>query len=163
MQTAKLTGPAEAAQFILAGNATVTLRSMKTNLRFTYQIRQPKPKDDGRPTDTVRFVGLLSGPANETDYAYLGVLTLGPSGWSFRRTAKSRISEDAPGHVAFAFFAKSLFAAQPSLHPMMEVWHEGRCGRCGRKLTVPESIANGIGPECAAKVGFAGAFAVDDR
>ena len=27
-------------------------------------------------------------------------------------------------------------------------WHEGRCGRCGRKLTVPESIEAGYGPEC---------------
>src|ERR1019366_4832357 len=30
----------------------------------------------------------------------------------------------------------------------LEVWHEGKCGRCGRKLTVPESIERGIGPEC---------------
>jgi len=30
----------------------------------------------------------------------------------------------------------------------LEIWHEGRCGRCNRKLTVPASIALGIGPEC---------------
>ena len=35
---------------------------------------------------------------------------------------------------------------------MLEVWHEGRCGRCNRALTVPESIASGIGPECAKHV-----------
>jgi len=28
------------------------------------------------------------------------------------------------------------------------VFHEGACGRCGRTLTVPESIASGFGPEC---------------
>lgn len=28
---------------------------------------------------------------------------------------------------------------------------EGACGRCGRKLTVPGSIASGIGPTCAEK------------
>lgn len=28
----------------------------------------------------------------------------------------------------------------------------GRCGRCGRRLTDPESIRRGIGPECAALV-----------
>jgi hypothetical protein len=33
----------------------------------------------------------------------------------------------------------------------LEVWHEGRCGRCGRRLTVPESIESGLGPECATK------------
>lgn len=31
----------------------------------------------------------------------------------------------------------------------VEVWHEGSCGRCGRKLTVPSSIETGLGPECA--------------
>jgi hypothetical protein len=34
------------------------------------------------------------------------------------------------------------------------VWHEGRCGRCGRKLTVPESIESGFGPECASILGL---------
>lgn len=30
----------------------------------------------------------------------------------------------------------------------------GRCGRCNRDLTDPESIASGIGPICAEKVGW---------
>jgi hypothetical protein len=33
----------------------------------------------------------------------------------------------------------------------LEVWHQGSCGKCGRPLTVPESIASGIGPVCASK------------
>jgi hypothetical protein len=33
------------------------------------------------------------------------------------------------------------------------IWHEGRCGRCGRRLTVPESIESGYGPECIGKIG----------
>lgn len=36
----------------------------------------------------------------------------------------------------------------------IEVWHEGRCGRCARRLTVPESILIGIGPECAEIMGL---------
>ena len=34
-----------------------------------------------------------------------------------------------------------------------EFRHEGRCGRCGRALTVPESIDTGFGPHCAAEMG----------
>jgi hypothetical protein len=30
----------------------------------------------------------------------------------------------------------------------IEIWHEGKCGKCGRQLTVPSSIETGIGPEC---------------
>ena len=33
----------------------------------------------------------------------------------------------------------------------VQVWHEGRCGKCGRKLTVPESLTSGLGPECAGR------------
>lgn len=31
------------------------------------------------------------------------------------------------------------------------ILHAGRCGRCGRLLTTPESIEAGIGPECQKK------------
>jgi hypothetical protein len=34
------------------------------------------------------------------------------------------------------------------LQDFVEVWHEGTCGKCGRALTVPSSIENGLGPEC---------------
>lgn len=33
----------------------------------------------------------------------------------------------------------------------VQLWHEGRCGRCGRTLTDPESCARGLGPICAGK------------
>ena len=33
----------------------------------------------------------------------------------------------------------------------VEVWHEGRCCRCARRLTVPESIILGLGPACATR------------
>jgi hypothetical protein len=41
---------------------------------------------------------------------------------------------------AFDFFFRS-----SSIHPELVVRHEARCGRT---LTVPESIERGIGPEC---------------
>jgi hypothetical protein len=38
---------------------------------------------------------------------------------------------------------------------LLEVWHEGRCAKCGLKLTVPQSIMTGFGPTCAKKLGIA--------
>ena len=35
-----------------------------------------------------------------------------------------------------------------TLPEFVEVWHEGCCGKCGKRLTVPSSIENGLGPEC---------------
>ena len=34
----------------------------------------------------------------------------------------------------------------------VEYRFEGKCRKCNRKLTNPDSIDNGIGPECAKKV-----------
>jgi len=41
---------------------------------------------------------------------------------------------------------------QPLIDKGFALHHEGKCGRCGRKLTVPLSIETGIGPECASKM-----------
>ena len=41
--------------------------------------------------------------------------------------------------------------ARAVLPANVTVWHEGKCGACGRKLTVPDSIKSGIGPVCAAR------------
>lgn len=119
------------AGYILAGHATFTIRNPQTGTRFTYTVKKP----DVRP---FYFVGLLSGPDNTADYEYLGVVDHGV----FRLTAKSHVSATAPSAQAFEWLSRHWEDDR------VEVWHEGRCGRCGRRLTVPESIESGIGPVC---------------
>ena len=133
---------ASARQFILGGNARVTFVSRKTGQRFTYRIRA---SEDGQ----VHFVSLLNGPDNETAYAYFGYIRRGVY---FHGGAKARVGRDAPSSRAFDWVYKLL--AQDRLSDDLEVWHEGRCGRCGRTLTVPESIRTGFGPECAGRMGL---------
>lgn len=125
--------------FALAGNATLTIRSEKTDARFTYRIQACKDQT----AKGLSFVSLLSGPDNEGDYSYLGTIRDG----RFFHGKKSRVSAVAPSVVGFAYFMGHLAIDQTP--PRLECWHEGRCGRCGRKLTVPESVERGIGPECA--------------
>lgn len=127
-------------KFALAGNATFTVTSKATGRRFTFKVRQPSP-------ETPHFVKVLTGPDNEGDYTFLGTIF---NGQNFVHSRKSSIAPDADSAKAFAWFwrnAASLPADKVSVH------HEGRCCRCGRKLTVPESIESGIGPECAGKAG----------
>lgn len=133
---------ADAAIYATAGNATLTLSSRRTGARFTYRVRLP---DDG--DGSFRFVSLLTGPDNTADYAYLGLLR----GDALVRTRRSRIGEDAPSFRAFAYFARHVIG-RGVLPPELEVRHEGRCGRCARPLTVPESIDRGLGPECAGRM-----------
>ena len=66
-------------------------------------------------------------------------------------TKKSVYKKDSGPMAALNFLFKQ--AARPAFPPNFVVRHDGRCGRCGRQLTVPSSIDKGIGPECATKMG----------
>jgi len=139
----------DARTFILGGNATVTLASERTGARFTYAVKAPtKPTENGglvidHSNDAPRFVKVLTGSDNEADYQFLG--TIFPDG-RFVHGRKSRIGLGAPSAKAFAWSWQHLNVGR--VPEGLQVWHEGRCGRCGRKLTVPSSIASGFGPEC---------------
>lgn len=154
MTAAPFTTAAEARNFMNAGNSTVTLASKTTGDRITYKIQAPhKPGNEGtnaaRDTASqMRFVKVLTGSDNENSYSYLGYIRRGVF---FHGGAKTRIGRDAKSSYVFE---KSWKALQQDVMPgNLEVWHEGRCARCARKLTVPSSIASGFGPECAQYAG----------
>lgn len=155
MERAPFTTAEQSRQFMNAGNATVTLRSKTTDTRFTYRIQAPHfPGNEGTNSardvnNDMRFVKVLTGADNENSYSYLGFIRRGVF---FHGGTKSRVGRDAPSAKAFAWAWKML--AQDVLPDTLEIWHEGRCGRCQRKLTVPSSIASGFGPECSGRVGF---------
>jgi hypothetical protein len=142
----KFTSLEDARAFALAGNAILTLQSLKTGLHFTYKVRQAKDKQTGQPQPELYFVSLLSNgsPDDESSFGYLGMIR----GGQFSLTRASRATDGAASVKAFRFFWEST-----QLHEALVVRHEGRCGRCGRTLTVPESIDRGIGPDCAEQMG----------
>jgi Family of unknown function (DUF6011) len=148
--------PQDVRTFVLGGNALFTIESTATGTRFTFKVVASTDESAAdmqanvdwgtrRKTRGVFFVSLLRGPDNESDYQYLGIIPKDDP-MSFRLTAKSRAGEDAPSVKAFKWFWRQV--SQGRLPALVQVWHEGRCGRCGRTLTVPESIASGFGPEC---------------
>lgn len=139
----QLTTASQAAEFCMAGQALFTLVSKRTGTRFTYKLDRRENLQGGK---VLTFAGLLSGPDNNSDYTYLGVV----DNRGIRRTKASRITSDAPSMVAINWFLSNI--ARGRLPDTVEVWHEGRCGRCGRRLTVPESIERGIGPHCATRL-----------
>ena len=138
------TSPSDIKTYALAGHATVTLTSQKTQARYTFKINRCKDRETGEVKD-LWFVSLLSGPDNESDYQYVGCIN-----GTFKLTSKSRFKQDSTPVRAFSYFWQNVDAGR--MPPSMEIRHEGTCGRCGRALTVPESIDRGIGPECAKHV-----------
>lgn len=126
--------------YALAGSAILTVHNPHTGGRFTFRIRvsEPSPKYP----NPVHFVDVLSGPNNEADYTYIGFV-----GERGRFIPSRKVSIDAPSVKAFSWFWTHVADPSP-----VEVFHEGRCGKCGRTLTTPESIETGLGPVCSARL-----------
>lgn len=129
--------------YILGGNAVVTLVSKRSGDRFTYRVQQAQPREG--QAQSPYFVAVLIGPDNRHDYRFLG--TIFPDG-NYRHGKKSQIPEEAPSAKAWAWTWVHLDTDQ------VEVWHEGTCSRCGRALTDPASIERGLGPICAERTGY---------
>jgi hypothetical protein len=139
---------AAASAYAMAGHATITLESRRTGKHFTFKINRAK-NDDGSPASRW-FVGVLSGPDNDSDYSYIGLIETRLNGCLFRQTAKAKFKADAPCVRGFAYFWTHV--ERGHIPSDLIVRHNGHCGRCGRTLTVPSSIEAGIGPECSKKM-----------
>ncbi len=134
---------ADPRRFITAGKATFTLAGVQA--RYTYRVNRSDPGPDNR---TVLFVSLLTGPDNTSDYTYLGLLD--EQTGAIRLTRKSRYTDQTQPVVALRWVCARLWRGI-SIDPA-RIYHEGRCARCGRALTVPASIESGFGPECLARM-----------
>jgi hypothetical protein len=120
--------------FVLGGCATFTLVGQHS--RFTYRVERA-PKAHGK-----FWVHVLRGPDTSRDFCFMGQITTD----GFRVAFNGPIKADAPSARAFAWFWRHVESTD------VELLHAGTCGRCGRMLTTPESIATGLGPVCAARV-----------
>lgn len=134
--------------FILAGKAVFTVKSIQTGVRFTYKVQAPR--QNSKETTPVLWVSVLTGTDNNSCYSYIGFISKNQNRhWIFSHGGrKSNIAINAKSVVAFTFFFNAVWAVG-RFSNNLEFWHEGKCCRCGKRLTDPESIARGIGPECA--------------
>lgn len=140
--------------FILAGDATFTIEVpeafRKEKAHYTFRVQHVEANDRWPES---YFVKILTGPENTSDYSYLGKLD--PAAATVYTTAKSAMDDDS---YPVRLLNRTLAMIWTDQHDLYEkhgfrTHHEGKCGRCGRKLTVPESIESGIGPECAKIMG----------
>lgn len=123
-------------QFIFGGNSIFTFKNPKTENRFTFKVSKHK-KDD------IYFVRVLTNPDK---FEFIGSIYKNKN---YNHSYKSRISRESQSVKVFDYITKMLY--NKNLPEFIEIWHEGKCGRCGRRLTVPESIESGFGPECSKK------------
>ena len=126
-------------EIALAGNATITLHSANTDRHFTYKIIQSKDKEE------LFFIKLLHGADNEQDYKYVGCYYRDTHYFHPCKTYQQIPKRNWPASLQAVYYLLEHLYDVPD---MLHVYHEGKCARCGRKLTTPESILSGFGPEC---------------
>ena len=127
-------------RYVDGGWGTFTVRSRKTQTRYTFKMSKPEESWD---ESDITFVRVLTSDDNEDGYLYLGFIR------DREMIAGRKGHPDAPSFKALQWVIAMLARDNESLMDCLEFWHEGTCGRCGRKLTVPESIDRGLGPVCA--------------
>src|SRR5262245_5106498 len=115
----RFTDAKSALDYMMAGKATVTLKSLKTSTRFTYKLTF---KESDRPgSNGVTFVALMNGPDNTADFQYMGHI-FNDQG-VYHHGKKSKVSWDAPGAKAFIWAHRQL--SQGKMPDVLEVWHSG--------------------------------------
>lgn len=113
-------------------NGKITVKNPKTGEHRTFQIKTVrKGKLEGK-----RIVSMLYGPDNCSDYRGFGFV----DGLGFITLWKAAQTD---------FFQKVVKILEKPEAYNLEYLEEGRCIRCNRVLTHPDSITSGIGPECA--------------
>lgn len=138
----------KALPYMLAGKSEFVLHSTKTNQDFCYRLNKKEKID--KENEYIYFLNIKQG----RDWKYAGVI------WFKNEENKFYFSKGAKGEIdSNNLDVKSLVFVLNKLQQGLEpqyclVYHTGKCGRCGKKLTTPESILTGLGPECCKKVGI---------
>lgn len=107
----------------------------------TYQVKTQKP--DAKFAPGQRIVSVLSGSDNETDYVGLGFVSTDHRGVHRLRAWKKYHASGRETQEGVLMLLENPRAALVA----------GKCARCRRTLTTPESLARGLGEECAGKMG----------
>lgn len=129
-------------------NGTYTLVGPKG--RRTVEVETIKPGQHGVSPFVSKFLGqrvvkLLTGPDNTSDYTMIGWLKPGDK---FVATARNIGTDNEKIGLAFIKIVTTGIDGY-------EFLLSSTCRRCGRKLTVPSSIDDGVGPDCAGMGAFA--------
>ena len=140
-QFVELTAIEDIKTFVMGSHAKFTLESNRTGEYFTYKV--------WASTETgPRFVSVLSGP---DEWTYVGMLLPKEDKTIQLCFTKKSIKQVTTSARTLTWFLRHLNAGNIGKLAQVQFLHSGKCCRCGRTLTTPESIAAGIGPVCAAR------------
>jgi hypothetical protein len=131
------------------------------NGRYTYRsdtmvLREMEAKlnELGR-TDDANFVGKMAYYTRKGWDIYSNNLGRMAKLRVETKTTRTKIAFDDAKQKGFFWLWNTKLANDRNIADQgFEFWHEGRCGCCGKLLTVPESISAGYGPVCLPRMGL---------
>jgi hypothetical protein len=126
--------------FVLGGRAVFTV---DTDSDY-YTLRIAKTRF-GSAKEPFYFLFQLVDPASRRGGRYIG--SVDPDSGHIQLTTKSWLMSDSPEIIDLQLAFDAIWGDVP-LPDGWEIRHVGRCGVCDRRLTTPESLERGIGPEC---------------
>lgn len=149
----ELTSQEAVRSYIEKGHGTVTLHNPKTNIYYTYKFT---PVKEGKGPEWwakagVIFVKILAGKKEENGkkkkWLYIGLIN--PTHKKFCiQSQSSNYHAESPTIKGIDFIVEMMYTRPREKWGIMKIYHNVRCAKCGRPLTTPESIAEGLGPEC---------------
>lgn len=128
---------------VIIPNGTFTVRNLKKGTHRTVKIHTARRgKLEGQ-----RIISLMTGPDNVNNY----------KGFGFVNDNNIRVWKKNEGNRLLEFLAQTVAdwtmgRSEDYSRIGVELMISKRCIRCNRKLTTPESIEAGIGPECAGRL-----------
>ena len=132
----------DALTFIQGGNATFTVQSGKTGDHLTFNLKRAKGDDPKKPF-FVRFNGEFLGTLwQDTEGTLISTVVKG------RKGAIGAEADTARHALHWVIY----WLKEDTIPEQLTIQHDGSCCRCNRQLTHPDSLASGIGPECAKRI-----------
>ena len=130
-------------QFFFAGRSTLTFRNNEKGTHITVRVKQLKDRKDRKTLLPIFYVFVSLVGDSEYGFRFGGTI--------FKDSLHLKLGRDVEAggqlHKVMEFIMGAL-ANPESLKKRVSLLHEGKCCRCSRQLTHPESINTGFGPEC---------------
>lgn len=133
-----IVNPAYYQDYILAGNSHFLLINTKSEKQDIFRVKRSKWENRSWTVSNQSFqkLGVIKYEQDDL-FVFEG---FNPSFSTFHL---ERIN---------MFWNFWLWAMKGKHSPLIELRYDGRCGRCQRELTHPESLPIGIGPDCFEKM-----------
>lgn len=133
--------------YILGGDSCFCVRQSDDNgtKECWYSVRQ------NHNSEKMFFVNLVDGNRSK----YLGYFYSNDVGQLRNLTVKTKKAEAGPEYaLPLIRVLNRLKTHEGKLWSGVTLVSDGRCAKCGRRITDPESIRYGIGPKCRERLGL---------